>query len=196
MSHSATVVLEISALSDICTQILCGRTSRRLAESSGEIGEVRASRSSRLRMAAAKTREGEAPAEPLNWSAYRAVANILAEQQGCGSAGASPSRCGPRPEQECDWAHRLRSGETVDIVALRVHSVAGQVWAVRQRQSLCLESYPVRVADDGKGWRGRRVVNCGRDVDSCGVRPPRNEVTSHVCYRFRQFCSASPEIQS
>jgi hypothetical protein len=47
-----------------------------------------------------------------------------------------------------------------------------------------------------KGWRGRRGVNCGRDVDSCGVRPPRNEVTSHVCYRFRQFCSASPEIHS
>ena len=45
---------------------VCGRTSSRLAESSGEIDEVRASRSSSLRMAAAKTREGEAPAEPLN----------------------------------------------------------------------------------------------------------------------------------
>ncbi|MFO0133797.1 MAG: hypothetical protein ACK56U_09395, partial [Planctomyces sp.] len=43
-----------------------------------------------LRMAAAKTREGEAPAEPLNWSAWHAVANTLVEQQGCGSAGASP----------------------------------------------------------------------------------------------------------
>jgi hypothetical protein len=41
------------------------RASSRLAESSGEIGEVRASRSSSLRMATAKTREGEAPAEPL-----------------------------------------------------------------------------------------------------------------------------------
>jgi hypothetical protein len=41
-------------------------------------------------MAVAKTREGEAPAEPLNWSAWHAVANTLVEQQGCGSAGASP----------------------------------------------------------------------------------------------------------
>jgi hypothetical protein len=40
------------------------RASSRLAESSGEIGEVRASRSSSLRMATA-TRQGEAPAEPL-----------------------------------------------------------------------------------------------------------------------------------
>ncbi len=44
---------------------VCGRTSSRLAASSGEIDEVRASRLSSLRMATAKTREGEAPAEPL-----------------------------------------------------------------------------------------------------------------------------------
>ena len=74
------------------------------------------------------------------WSAWRAVANSLMEQQGCGSAGASPYRYGPRPEQECDWALRLRSGETVDIVALRVRSFAGQVWAVSQRQSLCMHA--------------------------------------------------------
>ena len=123
---------------------VCGRTSSRLAESSGEFGEVRASRSSSLRMATAK-----------------------------------------RAANSARGAESVLSDELVSIRALRVCAVASQAGDVGQCQSLCLESYPVRVGDSGKRvvgetscelWEGAfNVVVDGHsettDCDPVSVQP-------------------------
>ncbi|MFN5435932.1 MAG: hypothetical protein ACK5ES_15320, partial [Planctomyces sp.] len=51
-------------------------------------------------------------------------------------------------------AEFVRSGETASIVALRGAFCCWAGVAVSQRQSLCLESYPVRPGDDGKRVAG------------------------------------------
>jgi hypothetical protein len=136
---------------------------RNIKATSREFGEVRASRSSSLRMAAAKTRESEAPAELLNSGPRRELlpAFLRNSRERCSAHGRDAAQQELRPPgtascqkvnmiglTDCgraNWPPCLVSG----CVQLPDRSGLSD-----KRQFRCLESYPVRVGDDGKRVAG------------------------------------------
>ena len=165
---------------------VCGRTSSPLAESSGEFGEVVAVRSSSLRMAAAKTREGEAPAEPLNSVPRRKLLQTSSRT----NRDAAQQELRPPVTASCQKVNTIgltdcgRANCPPCLVSGCVQ-LPDRSGLSDKRQFRCLESYPVRVGDDGKRvagetgcelWEGAfNVVVDGHsettDCDPAAVQP-------------------------
>ncbi len=139
---------------------VCGRTSSRLAESSGEIGEVRASRSGDLRIAAKNTREREAPAEPLNSGLRRKLLQTFSRT----NRDAAQQRLRPPVTASCQKVNTIvltvcgrakRSPYVLSgcVLLLDKCGLSGKdspsVWRATRSELEMTE----------KGWRGRRVVN-------------------------------------